>query len=84
MEDCVTREISTDDSSEPVEVMGAVDASCERLRLLQTGILTVLKGKTDVAKLATVALIAKGHLLIEDVPGIGKTTLANALARSIG
>jgi MoxR-like ATPase len=43
----------------------------------------VIKGKDEVIKLALVALVAKGHLLIEDVPGIGKTTLANALARSL-
>lgn len=44
---------------------------------------TVIKGKKEVIKLSLVALVARGHLLIEDVPGIGKTTLANALARSI-
>jgi MoxR-like ATPase len=43
----------------------------------------VIKGKTEVIKLSLVALVARGHLLIEDVPGIGKTTLANALARSL-
>ena len=56
----------------------------ERLRGFQDGVTSVLKGKPEVAKMATVALLAKGHLLIEDVPGIGKTTLANALARCIG
>jgi MoxR-like ATPase len=44
----------------------------------------VLVGKRSVAQLAIVALLCEGHLLIEDVPGIGKTTLARALARSIG
>ncbi len=43
----------------------------------------VIKGKREVIKLSLVALVARGHLLIEDVPGIGKTTLANALARSL-
>lgn len=43
----------------------------------------VIKGKDDVIKLSLVALVARGHLLIEDVPGIGKTTLANALARAL-
>ena len=42
-----------------------------------------VKGKPDVVKLAVVALLSRGHLLIEDVPGIGKTTLAHALAKSI-
>ena len=44
---------------------------------------SVIRGKQDVVRLAVVTLIARGHLLIEDVPGIGKTTLANALARSL-
>lgn len=44
----------------------------------------VLKGKTSVIELSVAALLARGHLLIEDVPGVGKTTLARALARSVG
>ena len=43
----------------------------------------VLTGKTEVIDLALVVLLAEGHLLIEDVPGVGKTMLAKALARSI-
>ena len=42
----------------------------------------MVKGKEDVIHLALTALLARGHLLIEDVPGVGKTTLAHALARS--
>ena len=41
-----------------------------------------MKGKEDVIQLALTTLLARGHLLIEDVPGVGKTTLAQALARS--
>ena len=44
----------------------------------------VLVGKRAVVELAVVSLLCEGHLLIEDVPGIGKTTLARALAQSIG
>ncbi len=51
-------------------------------RLLENVALVVL-GKTEVIKLAVVALLAEGHVLIEDVPGVGKTLLARALAASI-
>ncbi|MCS7324359.1 MAG: MoxR family ATPase [Thermoflexales bacterium] len=44
----------------------------------------VIIGKRDVIELATIGLLCQGHLLIEDVPGVGKTVLAKALARSIG
>ncbi|MGZ4678054.1 MAG: AAA family ATPase [Acidimicrobiia bacterium] len=44
----------------------------------------VIQGKRDVVQLALVCLFAQGHLLIEDVPGVGKTSLAKAIARSIG
>ncbi|MEE9203776.1 MAG: MoxR family ATPase [Nitrospirales bacterium] len=43
----------------------------------------VIKGKGTVIELAVTALLARGHLLIEDVPGVGKTTLAHSLARSL-
>ena len=44
----------------------------------------ILLGKEDVLKLATTCLLARGHLLIEDLPGVGKTTLAHTLARLLG
>ena len=43
----------------------------------------VIRGKDDVVRLALVSIFARGHLLIEGVPGVGKTTLAQALARAI-
>jgi MoxR-like ATPase len=46
-------------------------------------IATVVQGKRDAIELAVIALVAEGHLLIEDVPGVGKTSLAKALATSI-
>ena len=50
---------------------------------LSTNIQQALQGKPDVIRLAVVALIAEGHLLIEDAPGVGKTSLAKALAHSL-
>ncbi len=44
----------------------------------------VIVGKEEVVELALIALLCEGHVLIEDVPGIGKTTLAKSLARSLG
>ena len=59
--------------------MGAASA---RLAELRRSIGRVVKGKDEVIQLALTTLLARGHLLIEDVPGVGKTTLAQALARS--
>jgi len=44
----------------------------------------VFHGKREVVRLATAALLARGHVLFEDVPGVGKTTLAHALAKALG
>src|SRR5262249_98594 len=44
----------------------------------------VIRGKDDAVRHALTTLLARGHLLIEDVPGVGKTTLARALARALG
>ncbi len=57
--------------------------TAEKIKTLQNAIEQVIKGKSETVKLALVAMIARGHLLIEDVPGIGKTTLSNALARAL-
>lgn len=50
---------------------------------IQANIAQVIIGKADVTELLLVALLTEGHVLLEDVPGIGKTTLAKALARSL-
>jgi MoxR-like ATPase len=57
--------------------------SAEKVELLQSTIERVIRGKPEVVRLALVTLLAGGHLLIEDVPGVGKTTLAQALARAL-
>jgi MoxR-like ATPase len=51
---------------------------------LEAAVSTVIHGKPEAVRLAVSCLAARGHLLIEDVPGVGKTTLARALARSLG
>lgn len=58
-------------------------AVAEKVVRLRTAIETVIKGKPEAVRLSIVALLAGGHLLIEDVPGVGKTTLAQALARAL-
>lgn len=58
-------------------------AAVEKIERLQQAIETVIKGKPEAVRLGIVALIAGGHLLVEDVPGVGKTTLAHALARAL-
>lgn len=55
----------------------------ERIQRLIENIERVIFGKHEVVKLCVTGLLARGHILIEDVPGIGKTTLAQALARSV-
>jgi MoxR-like ATPase len=54
-----------------------------KLSELETAVGAAIRGKPEVVRLSLVSLLARGHLLIEDVPGVGKTTLAQALARSV-
>ncbi|MEW6325054.1 MAG: MoxR family ATPase [Nitrospirota bacterium] len=58
-------------------------SSFSLIKTLQANIGQVIKGKDEIIELAVTTLLARGHLLIEDVPGVGKTTLAQALARSL-
>ena len=78
MRDWITQETET--ITTPMTPTLSATAKISRL---QAAIERVIKGKTQTVRFALVALLAKGHLLIEDVPGIGKTTLANALARAL-
>lgn len=57
--------------------------SSDAVRSIQDNISRVIKGKPLVIEMTVVALLARGHLLLEDVPGVGKTTLAHSLARSL-
>jgi MoxR-like ATPase len=61
----------------------ALDELHDTARRIAANVERVLVGKPDVVRIALVTLLAEGHLLVEDVPGVGKTSLAKALARSI-
>jgi MoxR-like ATPase len=63
--------------------MGIEPSPNAELKRLHANVASVVLGKPDVIRLALVSLLADGHLLLEDVPGVGKTLLAKALARSI-
>ncbi len=67
-------------------VLTSADASAcaEKLRLLVEGLSRIVLGKEAVVRLAVTGLLAKGHLLFEDQPGVGKTLLSQALAQSLG
>jgi MoxR-like ATPase len=60
------------------------EAHPERLNALVAMVETVFHGKRAVVRLAVAALLARGHILFEDIPGVGKTTLARALATTSG
>ncbi len=59
------------------------DTVLERLERLHSSIVRVIRGKTEIVDSLIAALLARGHVLLEDIPGVGKTTLAQALARSL-
>jgi len=54
------------------------------VRQLEDAIATVIRGKPEAIRASIIALLARGHLLVEDIPGVGKTTLARALAAALG
>jgi MoxR-like ATPase len=69
--------------AQPLADRGA--AAFEQLfQVLLDNVERVIQGKTDEVRMALTCLFAEGHLLIEDVPGVGKTSLAKAMARSLG
>jgi MoxR-like ATPase len=66
-------------STQPLPITRSLD----RISALQENVEKVIRGKSEVIQFCIAALLAKGHILLEDVPGVGKTTLAHALARSL-
>ena len=61
----------------------AAPAASSRAAELEAALRTVIRGKDEVIRLALVSILARGHLLIEGVPGVGKTTLGQAMARAL-
>src|SRR6516162_6588361 len=57
--------------------------SLSRIAEIESALGQAVRGKAEVLRLSLACLLARGHLLIEDVPGVGKTTLAQALARAV-
>ena len=67
------------------EVMStSTHPAVQKITDLGDAIGTIIKGKSETIQLTIVALLAEGHLLIEDVPGVGKTTLGHAMAMALG
>ena len=69
---------------ENAEGTAAVEAASQSIARVRSAVNGFIRGKSDVVDLAITCLLAQGHLLIEDVPGLGKTSLARALAASLG
>jgi len=62
----------------------ATSSFAQLIAALEANVSRLIRGKPEAIRHTVIALIGRGHLLIEDVPGVGKTTLARALATSIG
>ena len=60
-----------------------MDGMCQKLEQVQAEVNKVIKGKENVVKKVLAAVIAGGHILMEDIPGVGKTTLATTFAKSM-
>lgn len=75
---------ATNGQLEPPQDPISVSEAARLIALLEGNIASAVLGKPRVIRLAVVALLAEGHILIEDVPGVGKTLLAKAIARSLG
>src|SRR5262249_62204430 len=67
----------------PVVSRPTVPEAVGALRRVEENVARVIRGKEQAIRLALATVIARGHLLIEDIPGVGKTTLARALPRPL-
>jgi MoxR-like ATPase len=68
----------------PAPARAPSEGALEALGEVERAVASVIRGKDEAIRLALTALIARGHLLIEDIPGVGKTSLARALAAALG
>ena len=71
-------------TTSPASVSSLASNTAAALQTLIHQLNQVILGKDRPIRMAVACMLARGHLLIEDVPGVGKTTLAHALARSLG
>ncbi len=71
-------------TSLPSDLRAAATFDREAVARLHAAVASVVRGKPDAIRAALIALLARGHLLIEDIPGVGKTTLARSLAAAVG
>jgi len=76
-------------STPPVSALGSPKAASsslitDKMRLIADSVETVIVGKRSVVEMALIAFICGGHVLIEDIPGVGKTMLAKSIARALG
>src|SRR6476620_8562605 len=65
------------------QIHSSTSSTSARAAAIEQSLKTIIRGNDEVLRLALVSVLARGHLLIEGVPGVGKTTLAHALSRAI-
>ncbi|MGH9637814.1 MAG: AAA family ATPase, partial [Candidatus Angelobacter sp.] len=65
------------------EIKSSTSSTSARAAAIEQSLRTIIRGNDEVLRLALVSVLARGHLLIEGVPGVGKTTLAHALSRAL-
>ena len=65
------------------QIHSSTSSTSARAAAIEQSLKTIIRGNDEVLRLALVSVLARGHLLIEGVPGVGKTTLAHALSRAL-
>ncbi|MEX2104495.1 MAG: AAA family ATPase, partial [Bacilli bacterium] len=71
-------------STETEKKVESFDQPNDLIRKITHNVEKVIIGKTDIVQMSLVAMLCNGHVLLEDVPGVGKTMLVRALAKSLG